>query len=208
MGSSRKRRSEPPKRKIEAGERFGKWQVLEKVRRRPVGLYYQCQCDCGTKRFVWGLRLQRGLSRSCGCVRKESSHGHAYRGKMTPEYRAWQSMLSRCRNENDRRFAQYGGRGIKVCRRWEKFEHFLQDMGRRPRGKRLGRLNVNKGYSPNNCDWVSLRESMNNRTDSTLISFRGKRQSIAQWARQLDINPATLSSRLRRGWPKAKALSA
>lgn len=185
---------------------FGKWVVQSRVRRRPVGLYYQCLCDCGTKRYVWGLRLQKGLSRSCGCIRKESSHGHAYRGQMTPEYRAWQSMLSRCRNENDSRFSQYGGRGIRVCKRWEKFENFLEDMAARPAKKRLGRINVNKGYSPVNCRWVSLEQSMNNRTDSTLITFNGTTQSIAKWSRELGINPATLSSRLRRGWSKARAL--
>ena len=190
------------------GAKFGKWTVLEKIKRRPVGLYYQCHCECGTTRYVWGLRLQKGLSRSCGCVRRETSHGHAYRGQMTPEYRAWQSMLSRCRNENDSRYDQYGGRGIKVCKRWEKFENFLEDLGPRPKGKRLGRTNINTGYTPANCRWVDLEESMNNRTDTTLIRFRGKTQSIAKWARELGINPATLSSRLRRGWSKARALAA
>ena len=135
-------------------------------------------------------------------------HGHSTRNGKSPEYRTWQAMMSRCHNENDHNYANYGGRGIVVCRRWWKFELFLEDMGERPSDEhRLGRRNVNRAYSPANCMWTTLAESMNNRTDNTFVRWRGQRKTIAQWARELDINPKTLSSRLRRGWTISRALS-
>jgi hypothetical protein len=138
---------------------------------------------------------------------REILHGHATKKGTSPEYRIWQAMWSRCTNPNLPRYENYGGRGISVCKRWERFENFLEDMGPRPSGYRLGRLNIDGNYTPKNCRWVTLRESMNNRTDSTVLEFKGKQLTIADWARKTGINPKTISARLRRGWSVADALA-
>jgi hypothetical protein len=116
-------------------------------------------------------------------------------------------MWSRCTNPNVPGYPNYGGRGIKVAKRWEQFENFIEDMGPRPAGKRLGRLDIDGDYTPKNCRWMSLSESMNNRTDSTVLEYDGRQMSIADWARETDINPKTISARLRRGWTVAESLS-
>jgi hypothetical protein len=116
-------------------------------------------------------------------------------------------MWSRCTNPNVPGYPNYGGRGIKVAKRWEQFENFISDMGPRPSGKRLGRIDIDCDYTPKNCRWMSLSESMNNRTDSTVLEYDGRQMSIADWARETRINPKTISARLRRGWSVADSLS-
>jgi hypothetical protein len=138
---------------------------------------------------------------------REIRHGHARKQQTSPEYRVWQSMWSRCTNPNVRGYENYGGRGIKVCKRWQLFEYFLDDMGRKPASHRLGRINIDGNYSPANCRWVTLTASMNNRTDSTVLQFRGRQLTIADWARKTGLNPKTISSRIRRGWTVADALT-
>src|SRR5277367_451657 len=96
-----------------------------------------CLCDCGEHRVVATQNLSQGNQTSCGCSRRGSgngrySHGEGAKGKRTREYETWFSMLDRCRNPNNAGWKNYGGRGIRVCRRWHKFENFLTDMGRRP----------------------------------------------------------------------------
>jgi hypothetical protein len=138
---------------------------------------------------------------------REIVHGHARKNATSSEYRTWQAMWSRCTNPNVPGYPNYGGRGIKVSKRWEAFENFISDMGPRPPGMRLGRLDIDGDYTPKNCRWMSLSESMNNRTDSTVLEYDGRQMSIADWARETGINPKTISARLRRGWTVADSLS-
>ena len=137
----------------------------------------------------------------------KSKHGHATKDNISPEYRTWVAMRARCNNPNDQKYAAYGERGIKVCARWNDFGKFMADMGARGKSKRLGRFNINKGYTPANCGWVTLSESMNNRTDSRLLRYQGKKQTIAEWSRETGINKSTIWSRLKRGWTVGDALT-
>jgi hypothetical protein len=116
-------------------------------------------------------------------------------------------MWSRCTNPNVPGYPNYGGRGIKVAKRWEQFENFINDMGPRPPSMRLGRIDIDGDYTPKNCRWMSLSESMNNRTDSTVLEYDGRQMSIADWARETGINPKTISARLRRGWTVGDSLT-
>lgn len=91
-------------------------------------------------------------------------HGHSLHGKISPTYRSWMSMRARCLNPNHQAWNLYGGRGIVICKRWDNFKNFLNDMGERPPGKTLDRKNPYKGYEPSNCRWATpLEQTLNQR---------------------------------------------
>lgn len=124
------------------------------------------------------------------------------------EYNIWSSMLGRCLNENNPRYSFYGGRGIKVCKRWQSFTNFLADIGERPTGMSLDRINNDKGYSPSNCRWATRVQQMNNRRSCHNLTFNGMTMTIAQWARHTGIKRATIKSRiLYLKWDVQKALT-
>src|SRR5262245_52547126 len=110
-----------------AGNRYGRLIVLKHV----YGEDWKCRCDCGRDIVVRSSHLRGGYKKSCGCLR--SPHGESYR--RTPEYTSWCQLRDRCFNPNNKKWKHYGGRGIKVCERWQHFENFLADMGRRPPGR-------------------------------------------------------------------------
>jgi hypothetical protein len=151
------------------GIRFGQLIAERRNGQRNNHALWICKCDCGKEVVVSSSHLRNGMTRSCGCLRRDRaaklnlSHGEA--ADLTTEYRAWGSMLSRCTNPSHRGFKNYGGRGIKVCRNWlESYAAFLADMGRRPTSKHsLDRINNDGDYEPGNCRWATAKEQQNNR---------------------------------------------
>lgn len=131
---------------------------------------------------------------------------HGYSG--TAEHNAWRNMRRRCYTKSNPIYHLYGGRGIRVCDRWnESFLNFLEDMGPRPSTRHtLERVNNNRGYGPENCCWATMKEQHRNTRRNRFVSFQGERLTLADWAQRKGLHPATLHSRLRRGWPLAKAL--
>lgn len=155
-------------------QRFGRFVVIERA--LPNGsdrhARWRCQCDCGQQRIVSGHTLRLGTSRSCGCLGVENSravvmtHGHSIGHQLSPTYRSWRNMQTRCQNPNSSRYADYGGRGIKISKRWlgpSGFQHFLADMGERPFGKEIDRMDNDGDYKPGNCRWATKLEHGKNR---------------------------------------------
>jgi hypothetical protein len=117
-------------------------------------------------------------------------------------------MMARCNNPNNSSYPAYGGRGIKVCKRWHgHFKNFLADMGERPDGLSLDRRDSLLGYSPNNCRWATKLEQANNKRNNRLVSHNGETLTIAQWARKLGLKRTLLATRINKGWPIEKAFS-
>jgi hypothetical protein len=115
-------------------------------------------------------------------------------------------MKKRCTSPRDPAFHNYGGRGIRVCKRWLKFENFLADMGECPLGLELERKNNNGNYSPSNCRWATHKEQANNRRTNRWLTYRGLTLTVTQWAERLGLNPITVAVRLHRGCSTERAL--
>lgn len=119
----------------------------------------------------------------------------------------WKDMIRRCTDERRKRYCSYGGRGIRICERWMKFENFLEDMGERPKGLTLDRIDNNGDYCKENCRWATYKEQANNTRNNRIICFKGEKKNISQWGEHIGIRPCTLHARLKAGWSVKKCLT-
>lgn len=211
------------------GQRFGRLTGLKyipsSIKTNTRQAYVICQCDCGRMATVPTHSLPTGHASSCGCVQKErvrqtgfanTTHGMS----KTSEYSTWTEMKSRCYNQNDKQFTQWGGRGITVCQRWRNsFTHFINDMGLRPNGLSLERIDNDKGYWCGNCNdcianhqlpnckWATVKEQANNRRSNRHMTMNGRTQSVAAWSDEIGISRSLLQWRLNHGWSDIRSLT-
>jgi len=202
---------------------FGLWQVLgegepyirpdngEEMRRA------LCRCACGIERLVPIHTLKQGNSRHCGCRQSVINdanhlrHGDTRKGRMAPEYRAWSHMIGRCENPTDGSFADYGGRGITVCERWRSdYANFLADMGRRPRGMSLDRIDVNGNYEPSNCRWADKWVQAQNKRVARLVEYCGEVLALKEACRRagVEVRYKLIHGRMQKGMSFENALAA
>lgn len=188
------------------GRRFGRLVVIERDEDKNKCVRWLCQCDCENTSVVRTYPLLKGITQSCGCLNREISTKHGMLG--TPEYTSWQAMLARCTCPGDSSYHRYGAKGIRICNRWVgSFKNFYADMGPRPQGRTLDRIDNAKGYSPENCRWATPRQQSNNAGFNRHLSMNDQTLTVAQWARKLGICYGTLISRVYKGWSDKKALT-
>ena len=181
------------------GQTFGRLTPLEYVGQE----YYACACACGGKSRTSGHNLQKGLSRSCGCLRNELRISiHTKHGMLSAkEYGVWTGMRHRCNSKTHPSFKDYGGRGITVCERWNDFANFMADMGPRPSEKHsLDRIDNDQGYSPENCRWATASQQHRNTRANRTLTYAGVTKPLCEWAEERGIATTTLAHRLRTGW--------
>lgn len=161
--------------------------------------FWTCICDCGKETSVFIGNLRSGSIKSCGCLRLEILDRTTHGLSATPEYEVWTGMIDRCMNQECEKYADYGGRGIRVCERWLDVRNFYADMAPRPEGLSLGRRDNDGDYTPDNCRWESWDEQRNNKRTTVWVTYMGEEMSISQCARKLGIHYQTLRSRLLNG---------
>lgn len=196
------------------GATFERWVVIKRspLRDSRGGIMWFCRCECGTDRDVLGANLTKGISRSCGCLNmvgvRSKTHGHTTNRNISPTYHSWAGMKARCSNEKNTRYRSYGAQGVRVCDRWNLFENFLADMGVKPEGTSIDRIDPKGNYEPGNCRWSDSEKQANNKNNSRFITAFGRTQTLQQWANELGVTHGTLIFRIdKAGWPIEKALT-
>lgn len=192
------------------GKRYGRMVVIGSPGSDSRGeKSWLCVCDCGNNKITTGYRLRKGLTASCGCLSKEltAERNATHRKSGTPIYGVWNSMIQRCINENSASFENYGRRGISVCKRWMKFENFLEDMGDPPAGHSIDREDNNGNYEPSNCRWSTQDVQANNKRSSRFVEIDGERLTITQHINKLGLCRVTVYKRLASGFSTEEALS-
>lgn len=199
------------------GKVFGRLTVVQRAENNKRGeAQWRCACSCGGTAVTKTNLLTSGHTKSCGCLQRERTSAAAKISSRThgeskcPEWISWHSMRARCQYQTSINFERYGGRGVKVCDRWQKYENFLADMGRKPTpAHTLDRIDPDGHYEPTNCRWASKVEQANNRRDNHRITIGGRdvtiRDAIREAGSVISVRGAVL--RLQKGMPPELAVS-
>lgn len=192
-------------RKDLTGQRFGRLVVVEPAEKQNGRTAWVCHCDCGETTVVLTKRLTTGHTKACGCLKRTVRLKHGLARSKT--YQAWHDMKYRCLSETNKRWKDYGGRGITIDPSWMDFENFLRDMGEAPPGMSLERVDNDGNYCKENCIWASWEDQYRNRRTSILITLEGETKTISEWCRHYGINRSVYVSRTKRGWSIEAALT-
>ena len=177
------------------GQRLGTLTILEPDR-SSGRLLWRARCDCGREVVKIGSQIRAYQScNSCGKRR----HGHAEDGNISETYSSWKAMVQRVTNPKHKRFKAYGARGIVICERWRIFDAFHADMGDRPEGMTLDRIDPNGNYCKENCRWATRQQQDENMAKCRFVEGLGMRKHVQGWARHFGVCSGTISSHLKRG---------
>lgn len=192
------------------GQKFGRL-IVTKVSRQVqkanrTRYYWLCQCDCGNEKEVRTDCLTSGLVQSCGCIKKEQDRinltkFHRHKMSSTRIYHIWQKMKDRCLNPKVKSYVNYGGRGIKICDEWLVFDNFGNWAVSHGYDDNLqiDRINNNKGYSPDNCRWISVKENCRNRRSNVVVEYQGESVTLIELAEKTNISYGCLHARYSKG---------
>lgn len=192
------------------GRRFGRLTAVAPTNKRAGrNIIWSFLCDCGSVTEGSLGRVAVGEKQSCGCLIADNNKARLQTHGLSrkPIYTVWRHMLDRCENIQSEFYADYGGRGIRVCDRWKSVDCFREDMGDPPfRGAQIDRIDNNGDYAPANCRWVTPRENANNKRNNRLITINGVTKTLPQWARDFGLSDKTVRSRLSMGWSEERAI--
>lgn len=198
--------------KINCGEKYGHLTAINFSHISELGhqmWVFECDCENHTRCVIAASKVLSGHVKTCGCSRKISNN-RKHNLSHTKLYNTYYKMRERCEHKKCPAYKNYGGRGITVCDEWKTgFDAFLKWANESGYSDELtlDRIDVNKGYSPQNCRWVDFVTQQNNRRNNRLISFNGETHTVSEWSRITNISPYTLYERLKRGWTVEKTLS-
>lgn len=184
------------------GKKFGRLTVVEALDGRKA----RCICDCGKETIAFRTNLNKGHTRSCGCLkdelRSEINRTHGYAKDYPKLYNSWGNMIGRCTRPNNKYYPYYGGRGITVCERWLDAGNFCEDMlPTWEPGLTLDRIDTNGNYEPGNVRWATRKVQQNNRRTNRIIETPKGKMTVAQAAEAFGMTYKCLSNRIHRGWP-------
>lgn len=179
------------------------------------------KCDCGKEKVIIKTCVVNNKVKSCGCLRRETAKKSGQKNKIhgmrySTFYRAWIGIKNRCLNNRTKPFPGYGGRGIRICDRWLKFNNFKDDMYNSyldhikkygVKNTSIDRIDNNGNYCPENCRWATWKEQNGNRKNNVILLYNGKKQIINNWAKELGFKRECLKNRLKRGWSVEKTLT-
>ena len=201
------------------GQRFGRLVVMRFDHFKRGGInkhknaYWLCRCDCGNTKIISSNSLRSGKTFSCGCYRKEVIHNRLYKGGKSKLYGVLRLMLRRCNDPNSEYYHNYGGRGIKVCDEWAcgvqgyyNFRKWAEENGYED-GLTIDRIDNDKGYSPDNCQWSTRKYQSNNKRNNTMVTIDGRTQTLAQWCEEFGVPYSRVRIRyMVMGWDIMDAL--
>lgn len=193
------------------GQKFNHLYVMSHAFNKRGRSYWNCLCDCGKTVVVLGASLKSGNTKACGCHQKDGWRNGVTHGKSnTRQYKIWQNMKNRCSNKKDKYFKNYGGRGIKVCDEWQNdfmnFYNWAMANGY-DNNLTLDRTDNDGNYCPENCRWVDRKEQMRNMRRNRILKYKGKEQTMAQWAEEFNIPYYILNGRINQyGWSVKDAI--
>lgn len=195
------------------GKKFNRWRCIGYSHKDGVRHFWYFRCKCGTEEVKHAGHIVGGRSTSCGCSHSKNLANRNRTHGLTKNklYVIWKAIHQRCENTNHAQYGDYGGRGIRVCKRWSGTngaKNFINDMGERPKGCSVERRNNDKGYSPENCYWATKIEQARNKRNNLLITAFGRTQCLAAWSDEIEAKPGALYYRIVTAkWPTEKALT-
>lgn len=199
------------KRKDITGRKYGRLTAVRFVGTREITnkvSVWLFKCECGEEKLIQVNRVGNGIN-SCGCLKRDTSREmvrtHGMTG--TPVYVSWKSMRNRCLNKNASEYGRYGGRGIKICREWNKFTNFYRDMGAPPIGATLDRIDVNGDYCKKNCRWATRKVQNYNKRTTIRVRFEGQILNLDELSSCVGIPASTLRQRYKHGFRGEKLVS-
>lgn len=195
------------------GRTFGRLTVVSRAENSKGGkARWLCRCQCGNECIVYSCSLKSGNTKSCGCFRKEENHKRAMTHGMSKSklFTIWWAMICRCENENNKSYPNYGGRGICVCDEWHDSSAFFEwalNNGYSD-GLSIERIDVDEGYSPDNCKWITREKQAHNKRNNFMVDFEGEQKRLVQLCEEYGIDYSTVYQRVRKlGWDTKKALT-
>jgi hypothetical protein len=184
-------------------KKYGRLSAIRQIPNpKQTGALWEFECDCGNIKVIKSQAVRLGLVVSCGCYSKELliKNLTTHNCSRHPNFKTWQSMISRCTKETDKDYPSYGGRGIKVCDDWLDPNKFIADMGLKPTKKHtLDRIDNNGNYEPKNCRWASPLEQSHNKRNNRNLTAYGETLCMAEFSRKYNIPQTTIMRRLAKG---------